>query len=304
MSREIASLLLASLLLFSFTYSQRTRNYSPDRKTRVSAQESLFSSEIKKIEQAGVVDQPGVNKLLATGVFTVELLDAETGNNVLTDIRQATTGIRASSTWLRDRNEIDGDSWERSVKYSKKGTFQLSFDKARRNYDLVEVIAVSTMIQPDTSQNFINTEKIFYWISRDDSYDFAIVYKQYRTGRLTQEIKQVYAGKSQLAVFDNIVKTKSNEPVTDNNSPNYLRIYPNPTSRSQLSISFNTIKPATPVIINLYDVSGKLLKSFKRISGGQSTTISLDIGQHTAGVYTLQVLHDNINSVQRLVITQ
>jgi len=67
-----------------------------------------------------------------------------------------------------------------------------------------------------------------------------------------------------------------------------ITVYPNPVN-SILSIQFTDINTENEIVLQLYDISGKLLKTKKT----RAYNTQMDLSDNTAGVYILKIVSGN-----------
>ena len=96
----------------------------------------------------------------------------------------------------------------------------------------------------------------------------------------------------QTVVIKNTEKNnyKENEisGVNDNFGKGNITVYPNPV-KDILSIQFTDINTENEIILQLYDISGKLLKTKKT----RNYNTKMDLSKNTAGVYILKIVSGN-----------
>ena len=83
-----------------------------------------------------------------------------------------------------------------------------------------------------------------------------------------------------------------------------LTVYPNPAT-NEVNIAFNSIHHDNKVLVNIYDVDGKLLisKHDEAFNNG-IYTLSLNIAALPKGIYFIHVITDNNYYTQKLMVTK
>ncbi len=76
--------------------------------------------------------------------------------------------------------------------------------------------------------------------------------------------------------------------VNDNFGKGNITVYPNPV-KSILRVQFTDINIKNEIILQLYDISGKLLKTEKT----KDYVTNMDLSDNTAGVYILKIVSGN-----------
>jgi hypothetical protein len=79
-----------------------------------------------------------------------------------------------------------------------------------------------------------------------------------------------------------------------------LTIIPNPTTKMTL-VQYNLLE-AEPVTLNLYDITGTLVKSYQKISQAKNGSIRIDMGTLSQGVYILKFNSSEFSTTRKLVI--
>lgn len=89
--------------------------------------------------------------------------------------------------------------------------------------------------------------------------------------------------------------------VEENNGLTSLQVYPNPVS-DNINVSFVS-EENDVVSINVIGVDGKLVDSTTRtVVSGQQMSVAFDPSKLATGVYSIQILGDNISTVQRIIV--
>lgn len=299
------SALLVIFTVFSFpAYSQTSRSFAPERRKTAPETESMYLKEIRTIENKEKLSFQDIYKLIDPKL--VQPAEAfVSDHDDFFSLRQQLPHMTPPILESHDLQQINDQQWEVNTTYLRKINKPVGLDNDSTYFTLYEIIRVKTLRQDDTLQNFSSTEKIFYWLGQEPSHDFSIVYKEHKVGKLKQEVKQVFAGKDQLSNFLDYSHAGLANLNQEFGYDAAFEIYPNPASISQLSILFNTIKPNSTVAINLFDATGRNIKSFNLSSSPVKglSRLTLDIGQQPPGIYIVKLSHAGIASVQKLVIS-
>ncbi len=94
-----------------------------------------------------------------------------------------------------------------------------------------------------------------------------------------------------------IVKLSGTFSVPENDAENNLLIYPNP-SDGLVTLDFKNTLPATDVIINVRDVSGRIVLS---AAGQTGSTAQLDLAAFASGFYTVEITGASFKHVTKLI---
>ncbi len=90
------------------------------------------------------------------------------------------------------------------------------------------------------------------------------------------------------------------QPGLANRFDNAVNIYPNPVTDGYVNVNFND--PANGnVNINIYNVSGQLLKNFRVYKSASDFTERLNISNLEKGIYMVELRFNNKNAVRRIV---
>ena len=96
-----------------------------------------------------------------------------------------------------------------------------------------------------------------------------------------------------VVIDDFVVEgTLANEPFEMTN----IAIYPNP-SKGIFNVSMGTI---TPKIIQVYDLTGKIVSSKTEFQNNQSI-ISLDLSNISSGIYFVKIVSENQSVTKRII---
>jgi hypothetical protein len=102
-------------------------------------------------------------------------------------------------------------------------------------------------------------------------------------------------GNTGLLVLNGSSNPCSLASISENNPLNAISVYPNPTS-DVLFVDLSEISDET--VMELYDITGKLLQKSTVISGGMET---LSLQSFSPGIYQLRLINKGAETIQRIV---
>jgi len=88
----------------------------------------------------------------------------------------------------------------------------------------------------------------------------------------------------------------------ESDTPLNVAMYPNPVS-DNLTIDYNSETPGTGVL-NIYDISGRVVMSYEVIANKGLNTYSVEMGNFTEGVYLVEMQIENERIVRKIVLNR